>query len=319
MGLRFLAPESAAIALAVVLPLAAALLRERHARRLRARLASPEPRWRVRLATAPALVVVAALLALAAAQPVIDAEQTSRARDAELYVVVDVTRSMLAADGRSSPTRLQRARALAVEIRQQLADAPVGVASLTDRTLPHLFPTLDQAAFAGTLERAIGVERPPPSTVAVQATALAALAQMRTRGFFSPTVRRRMIIVLTDGETRPVVTERFRRSFRRAPAIRPLFVHIWGGDERIFTTRLPDPGYLPDRLSRQTMRTLARSAGGAAFSEDDASAAVAAARRFVARAPRASVTTGSTRTNLAPYLLGAVFLPLLLIARRNNV
>ena len=38
----------------------------------------------------------------------------------------------------------------------------VGIASLTDRVLPHLFPSTDVDVFEATIERSMAIERPPP-------------------------------------------------------------------------------------------------------------------------------------------------------------
>ena len=43
------------------------------------------------------------------------------------------------------------------------ADGAGGLAGLTDRVLPYLFPTLDEHAFQETLARSVHIESPPPS------------------------------------------------------------------------------------------------------------------------------------------------------------
>ena len=46
--------------------------------------------------------------------------------DAEAYIVLDVSRSMLAAEEDGAPTRLLRARRAAARVRGDLADVPSG-------------------------------------------------------------------------------------------------------------------------------------------------------------------------------------------------
>ena len=69
---------------------------------------------------------------------------------------------MLARVGAGAPTRFERATAIAGTLRDAIPTAAVGIASLTDRVLPHVFPTQDRADFDVTLREAIAVQRPPP-------------------------------------------------------------------------------------------------------------------------------------------------------------
>jgi hypothetical protein len=129
------------------------------------------------------LGLVGVLVGLAAAQPVVSRSEETHGRDgAEVLVVIDVTRSMLAQRAPSEPTRLDRSRELAKRVRAAIPETRVGVASLTDRVLPHLFPTLGANAFVAVVNRAIGIERPPPDRRANKATAFSALpyAQLST-------------------------------------------------------------------------------------------------------------------------------------------
>ena len=69
---------------------------------------------------------------------------------------------MLASASSGAPTRLERVQAHAEELRAHLPGVRVGILSLTDRLLPHLFPTVDESVFRSTLMKSIGIERPPP-------------------------------------------------------------------------------------------------------------------------------------------------------------
>jgi hypothetical protein len=161
--MTFLSPLGALVALAVVLPLAAYALLEVRSRRVSGRIGLTPPALSSRLGVPVAIVLVAAFLGIAAAQPVISGTRSHSGRsDAQVYVLFDVSRSMLARSGASAPDRLQRAKKLALKLRQAVPDVPFGITSLTDRVLPHLFPTLDPNVFQSTLKDAIGIERPPP-------------------------------------------------------------------------------------------------------------------------------------------------------------
>ncbi|MGH3994722.1 MAG: vWA domain-containing protein, partial [Pseudonocardiaceae bacterium] len=193
--MRFLTPLGALFAVAGLLPLAVLVLREARARRIRAALGLTEPALRSQLPLAVALAAVAGVMALAATQPVVETERSVRERtDAEAFIVLDISRSMLAAAGPDAPIRLERARLEAARLRDRLPQVPMGIVSLTDRVLPHLFPTTDRTVFLATLEQAIGIERPPPElSFSTRATSLGALAGIPTREYFSPSARKRLL------------------------------------------------------------------------------------------------------------------------------
>jgi hypothetical protein len=182
VDLIFLSPRGAVIAVGVVLPLLALVLVRRRAGRVRATLGLVEPRAAGLVVAVVAVLAAGAFLGLAAAQPVVERSTTVRTRtDVEAFVVLDLTRSMLARRDTGSATRVERAKTTAVTLRRSLPEIRVGVASLTDRTLPHLFPSVDQDVFEATLDRSLGIERPPPrSSFATVATSLDALATIRT-------------------------------------------------------------------------------------------------------------------------------------------
>ena len=210
------------MALLVLVPLSTLYVVSKHARRVRSSLRLAEPRNRRRSIVA-ALVAVGGLVGLAAAQPVLAQTEKHRIRtDAEVFVVFDTSRSMLAGVGASGPTRLERAKAEALSLRSALRDVPVGVASMTDRTLPNLFPVTDENAFRATVEQAIGIEKPPPiAFFSTLGTTFASLSAVATRAFFSPRARHRVLILYTDGESRPFDAASLGTVLRRGRGIRP--------------------------------------------------------------------------------------------------
>jgi hypothetical protein len=319
MDVSFLTPQGAALVLAVVAPFAALIWVERRAQRIRASLGLPEPPLHAGLPGAILICTFVGLLSLAAAQPVLATKRTQAVRtDAEAFFVFDISRSMLAASGPDEPTRLERAKRIGKDLRRRLSDVPVGIASLTDRVLPHLFPTSDQATFAATVDRSVDVEHPPPSGFDIRATTLGALATVTTTGFFSRPAQRRLLVVFTDGETRPVVPPRFAAALRRPPGIKLLFVQLWGANERIYATGLPDPGYLPDPTSTRTIEALASASGGRVFSEHELDGAASAARSFVGGPGTSTAVAERGRRALAPWIVGLAFVPLSLLLWRRN-
>ncbi len=254
-------------------------------------------------------------------QPVASFDETRRVRtDAEAFVVLDTTRSMLASETAGSPARIARAKAVAQAVHASLPGVRVGIASVTDRTLPHLFPSADAEVFRATLEKSIGVERPPPvHSLSTRVTSLESLSAVATQGFFSPETRRRALVVVTDGESIPATRARLGPLFRRPPGISTVFVHVWGRDERVFRGRTPEPAYRADPGARESLERLAAEVGGEVFAEDELVAVASSVPRLLGSGP--SVVRGERRRDipLAPYLAGAAFLPLgLLLWRRDR-
>jgi hypothetical protein len=317
-SVSFLTPLGALVALLAVFPLVAFLGRERRARRVRQTLGVGEPRPRPRRWLLAALIAVPAFVGLAAAQPVLDRSTPVRERaDAEVFFVLDTSRSMLAAAGLDEPTRLDRAKETAIEVRERLAGVPAGLASLTDRTLPYLFPTVDARSFRATLARTVCVECPAPQFYgATLATDLSALATVGRLSYFSAAARKRLLVVLTDGESQPVKAT-LAAALEKA-RIRTIFVHVWGADESIFVTSEPEPQYRPDPSSERALAQAAELVGGAVFAEDEVDGAVARARRELGDGP---TRDRSQRDLLAlmPYATLAAMLPLGIVLRRRNL
>lgn len=327
MTLEFLTPPGGLIALVVLVPLAALFLVSRRAARVRQALGLPGPPVRLRLVPVIAVLAIAGLLGLAAAQPLLESTTTRRVRsDAEVLMVIDISRSMLARQSLGAPSRLERAKVAAAQLRASLPDVPVGVASLTNRVLPHLFPSADGDVFRATLERAIGIQRPPPASGFIlapegqprnNATSLVALADVGTQGFFAPTSSRRLLVVLTDGESLEVSPQVVGRRLGRA-SIDPLFLHFWAANERVFTQGKPESQYRPLPTARSILDGLAAATRGSVYNETSLAAATREAREILGSGPTVVQGHRPDRIVLAPYLAVAAFLPLTLLLWRRD-
>ena len=318
--LTLLTPLGLALALGVVLPLVALRFARRRAVNVRRGLGLPEPSQLVRVLPVAALLAAAALLGLAAAQPRIEWTSVRDVRpDAEVFVVVDTSRSMLARRDPGSPIRYDRAVAAALRVRAALPELRVGIASFTDRVLPHLFPTVDDDVFRATLLRSIGIDRPPPrGAFSTTATRLEALETIVSQRYFSPEARRRLIVVLTDGESVPISGARIAASFRRPPGVGSVFVHFWSEDESVYVGAVPEPQYRPDPGARSILASAAETVGGSVFGERELGAAIAQARELLGTAETVPEGERRNRLALAPYLAGAAFLPLALLLWRRD-
>jgi hypothetical protein len=320
VDISFLTPLGALFGIAVLVPLAVFLGRQRRARRIRAALGLAEPSRASLALLGIALAAVPGLIALAAAQPVIERNESRPERvDAEAIVVLDISRSMLASEGPDVPTRLDRARRVAVRLRDALPEVPFGVASLTDRLLPHAFPTTDRRVFLGTVEESVDVERPPPVSVYLTlATTFQPLEDIVSGTYFSPTARRRLLIVLTDGETRPV-GQGLAQAFQQPPKIQTVFVRFWNADERIYEAGIPEGGYRPIQSTGAVLNHAATLVNGRVFSEDEVSQAAAAARGIIGRGETRERKLEGERLPLMPYVTLAALFPLGFLLLKRNV
>ena len=320
MELAFLSPRGALVALAVALPLIALVVIHRRAARARRVLGVDEPGRRGLGVAVLALLAAGLLLGLAAAQPVVERSlQVQERTDAEGFVVIDVSRSMLARPDAGSPTRMERAEGVARLLRRSTPELRMGVASLTDRVLPHLFPTVDRDVFDATVEKSLGIEQPPPrSSFATTATQLEALATIRTHRYFSADARKRIVVVLTDGESQPVAGSRLAALFRQAPPIDVVFVHLWSAGERVYTQGAPEPQYRPDPSSELVLDGLAKIVSGHSYGEADITAAGAKIRDLLGSGPTVARGRQSGEIELAPYLAAAAFAPLVLLLWRRD-
>ena len=320
MDISLLTPLGVLLALLGVLPLVAMRRQQRRGGAVRQAVGLPEPSRLARRLPVVALVAAAALLGLAAAQPRLEWTTTREVRsDAEAIVVVDTSRSMLARSGPQGSIRYQRAQAAAIRFRDALTEVPVGLASFTDRVLPHLFASADDDVFVATLRRSIGIDRPPPQgSFVTTATRLEALEAVISRGYFSPTARKRLLIVITDGESVPVSAAKLGAVFRRPPGVETVFVHVWDQDERVYDAGQVEPQYSPDLQSRATLENAADVVGGRVFAEGDLGDAIAQAQRALGEGELEPRGERRHLLALAPYLAGAVFLPLTLLLWRRD-
>jgi hypothetical protein len=318
--IRLITPLGALFALTAVVPLLVFFLRRRRLASIRAALRLQAPTLRSQLPLLLALAAVPALLGLAAAQPVVETTRTAPERtDAQAFVVVDVSRSMLAAGGAGEPTRFERAREIALDLREAVPEVPLGVASITDRVLPHLFPTTDAALYASTLRRALDIEKPPPGAFYLtQATNLNALRAVPEKGYFPESAKKRVLVVLTDGETQ-ALEPGLDQAFSRRPRVETVFVHVSRPDEQIYEAGVAEGGYRADPGSAASLDRAATAVGGRVFAEDDAAGIGAAVRELIGEGPTVSRRQETGRLGLMPFLTALALVPLAFVLLRRNV
>lgn len=320
MELTFLTPLAAIFAVSALLPLGVYSFRERRADRVRDVLGLEAPLRRSRAPLVAAIAAVPLLLGVAAGQPVLGTKRSVPERtDAEAFFVMDTSRSMLAAAGPEGATRFDRAVEAASAIHDRIPQVRSGIVSMTDRILPHALPTTDRRVFEATLRRSIGVELPPPAfTYSTYATHYDVLAGIPQRRYFSRTATTRVLVVLTDGESRPFGSQ-LGAAFPGKPPIQTVLIRFGNADERIYETGEAE-SYVPAKNSEQTAARVAELMNGRAFSEDDVSAAGEAVAEVIGDGETSNRTIPGARVALMPWVTLAAFLPLgFLLWRRNRV
>jgi von Willebrand factor type A domain len=307
-GVSFLTPVAALFVLTAAVPLGALLLLERRAERIRRVLSLAAPSSRALAPVILALVLLPALVAVAAAQPVVVRERmVSERADAQAIVLFDTSLSMRASAGPGRPTRLARAKRLALRLQRSLSDVPMGIASMTDRSLPNIMPTTDRTLFERTVDQAIAINQPPPSQQYEngRATSFDALIPLVESHFFAQGVQRRLLVVFTDGESSRI-SPVLRLTLHRR--VTPVFVHVWAQGERIFQHGKVDPNYTSDPTSNRSLDDVAKITGASrAYSESDFGAFSHAARDAVGHAGTRTHVDAYARIALAPwFVLGGI-------------
>jgi hypothetical protein len=319
VGISFLTPIAALFGLLALVPLAVFVGRRRRARTIRSALRLNGVEGRSWIAIAACLAAVPLLVGAAAAQPVVTSARTVPQRsDAEVFVVLDTSRSMLASSGSGESTRFERAREQAIELQGRLGGIPVGLASFTDRVLPHLFPTVDRRVFQETARESMGIERPPPSTsFGTNVTTLDALGVVPTLNFFTPGVEKRALVVFTDGDSQPI-SSALSSDFSKKPRVDVTFVRMGETSDRIYTSGVPEAGYTPDPHASATLAAAAQATRGRIVEEGDSGQVAAGVLESLGTGPTVERRIEGSRRSLMPLFTFLAVFPLGFVLYRRN-
>ena len=311
MGFQFLTPIDGLFALAAAIPLAALWLAQARMGRVRRLFSLTIPRRRELAGIVAALALLPVLMGVAAAQPVVVKHHLLGQRlDVQAFFVFDTSSSMQARTGLRGPTRLARAKREAEEVIRKLGDIPVGLAAMTDRVLPVLMPTPNFGLVRRTLTQSVGINQPPPGQrYRGRATTFAALYPIGASNFYSPGVRRQILVVFTDGEATPIQPG-VGYDFARAMTVHPLFVHVWAPTERIYVHGRVDPRYQPDPTSTFALDRFAAASGGHVYGEHDLHALIRTIRAEAGHSPVSASVIGYARVALATWFVLAGVVPL---------
>jgi len=318
LSVSFLTPLAGLVAFAVVFPLVAFARTENRIARVRSRLRLGPPR--ASRATMIVLPIIAVLVGIGAAQPVVEQWEEHAARtDAQAFFAFDTSRSMLASSGPGEPTRFDRAVTAARRMRAALGELPVGVASLTDRVLPHVFPTANPRSFDAVLRYSIAVERPASDEGNNKiASSLEATSAFASGNYFRGAPRR-LLVVFTDAETRAVGAAALGQAFANA-RIETIVVRVGSQRDRIYRGSRIETVYVPQAGSREAAASYASVVRGRAFDEDQLDDAITAARSMLGSGGAVTRAEIIDIRPLGPYVFLAALVPLsFLLLRRNLV
>lgn len=314
-----LTPLGGLAAAVALLPFAAGAIAYRRVRAVRDALGLAAPRRGRDVVALTALAATFVLVGVAAAQPALSHDTVQRARtDAAALFILDTSRSMAASRGPTGRTRLARAKSAATALRAAIPDVESGVATLTDRVLPNLLPVADAASFDATVERAVGIEQPPPRSTGVRATTYDALAAVPTAGFFARSAKHRAIVLLTDGESRPFDPGALGRTLNGTGVV---IVRFWDRHEAVFRAAgRPESAYRPDPSAAVMLDALAAATGGHVFGEADLGRASTQLRSLFGRGPTTRTLARARReTSLAPYAALGALVPLTFLFWRPKI
>jgi hypothetical protein len=321
MSVHLLTPAAAFVALVGLVPLAFVLAVDRRNGRARSILGLREPPPRERLTLPVSVALTAVVLGLAAAHPVFRTEQPRVARlDAEALIAVDTSRSMRASPTSRSPTRLDRARRIAQEIRAALPEVPTGLGTFTDRPLPLLLPTPDRDAFTSVVRTSLGIERPPGLQSSTTISSFDAVAPFPLEGYFATSARKRLLVILTDAESTGFNEAGVRKSFEARPRTQVVLIRIGKTGERVFgPSGQPESDYIPPPATGATLASFLEATRGRAFDEHQIGGAERAAVAALGSGPTANLGSTTGRHDLAPWLVLAAVVPLGAVLRRRNL
>jgi hypothetical protein len=317
-SISFLTPLAGLVALAVILPLIAFVRSESRSADVRAvlRLAPPGGTRRQTIAV---IVVLAVLAGLGAAQPVLERNREHPMRtDVQAFFLFDTSRSMLASSGPGEPTRFDRAAAAGRRMHDALRAVPVGVASITDRVLPFVFPSPNPDTFDRVLRYSLGVDKPAAREGGnTTVSALDASRAVADRYFFRGG-RKRLLVVFTDAESRGIHARELAQSFQEHQ-LTTILVRVGNGNERIYLPGGGQEPFVPAPGASAAADAYAAAVGGQAFDEDQLGDAIDAAKQLVGTGQSRMRFEASEVQPLGPYVFLAALFPLSFLLWRRNV
>ncbi len=191
---------------------------------------------------------------------------------------------------------------------------PSGIATLTDRVLPDLLPVTDVAAFDSVLTQAVAIESPPPvDTLGVRVTTYTALENVGGGNYFEPGVTRRVVVLLSDGESLPFDPRAISAQLPPAFGYRLLAIRFWAADEGVYGANgRREPGYHPYSGGKVLLAQLAAAIRGRSYEEADLGQAADYLHQIVGTGRTVAARRAASVRTLAPFVAGLAVLLLTL-------
>jgi hypothetical protein len=270
----------------------------------------PQRLWRA-LRNGVCAGIVIALAAFAASEPSL--RQTKRVQlraDAEVYLFVDASASMLASASSHAPTRLQQARAASAAFAQGLPpDLPLGAGALPQSPLPLTAPNGDRQLFLAAINHLTTPGSLPEHLYGGRtATDFSNLTTLTSTHFFLPKVKRRIVVVLSDAEGPSFDTTSTLSTLKHAH-IRLVFVRFGSSSDRIWLhppgqSPVLDTKFEPDLSDLGQVRLLAGETGGGFYDQRGIGEAVDKVERLAGQGPdRPAEPLSLYADALGPYVL----------------
>ena len=168
------------------------------------------------------------------------------------------------------------------------------------------------------LDRALAVGRPLPRIGGGLSTNVDPLIAVAGRGYFTDGVRRRVMLVLTDGEVLPIDPQLFREGFADAPPVDVVFVRLGSADERVFRANGRTESYRADARLGAQLDVLADAIGAPVISEAEPEQVEAVVRGALGTGAVHTVRERRSTVALAPLVLVGSLVPLAVLVRRRN-
>lgn len=302
----------ALFALLLLGPLAAVEWRRirRERRAARAVGLRPQQLWRALEHGALAALVIA-LVVVAASEPSLRRAQAVDLRaDAEAYVFLDASGSMLAGASSHAPTRLTQARAAAAELARALpVDLPLGAGALPQAPLPLTAPNGDRQLFLAAIDHlTVPGTLPEHLYEGRTATDFGNLSDLGTAHFFLPQTRRRIVVVLTDDEGPAFDVASTIASLKHA-RIHLVLVrfgsprdHLWLHPRH--APPVVDSHFRPELADLGELHLLARATGGGFYDQSRLGAVIGEVERLAGQGPdRPAETLSLYADSLGPYFV----------------
>ena len=146
--------------------------------------------------------------------------------DAAALYVLDTSLSMRAAAPRTRPTASRRRAASRSPCRPRCPTSPPASPRSPTASCPTCSRQPKTAAFASTVTDAVAINAPPPRDENTRATTFAALGEAAAPGFFPKAATRRVLIVVTDGESRPFDAAGLAQTLASRPATKLVAIRV---------------------------------------------------------------------------------------------